>query len=66
MQVLQASCTLGSALAVREGAEWGTDNAHPEYLGASVPLGREAREIYGLCWLEYMKIRCGPNVILMG
>ena len=36
------------------------------YLGTSAPLVAEARETYGLYWLEYMEIRCCPNVILVG
>ena len=34
--------------------------------GASVPLRAKAREVHGLCWLENMKIRCGPNIVLVG
>ena len=36
------------------------------YLGASVPQRAKAREVHGLCWLENMEIRCGPNVVLVG
>ena len=34
--------------------------------GASVPLIAKARKVHGLCWLENMKIRCGPNMVLVG
>ena len=44
----------------------GADCAQHNFLGTSAPLDAEARETYGLYWLEYMEIRCCPNVILVG
>ena len=52
----------------RREAALGTDLAQCEIImyGASVPVRAKAGKVRGLCRLENMKVRCGPNVVLVG